>query len=111
MKSTDYVYCTHCKNFRIDDEDKPYCPYEDECDIWDCEDSRRYAERPKYKPITNKRFILLKNTAYNDEGDILDIIEETDNEIYYYDSFKRWCYLNKSEEHNTFEYKITKENK
>ena len=49
MKSTEYVYCTNCKHFRLDDEDTPYCPFEDECDIWDCEDSRRFAERPCYE--------------------------------------------------------------
>lgn len=50
LKLTDYVYCTRCKYLRFDDEDIPYCPFEDECDDWDCEDSRRYAERPKYEP-------------------------------------------------------------
>lgn len=49
MEQTDYVYCTHCKHFNLNDDDVPYCPYEDECDIWDCEDGRRFAERPHYE--------------------------------------------------------------
>ena len=49
MELTDYVYCTYCKHLRFDDKDIPYCPFEDECDVWDCEDSRRFAERPKYE--------------------------------------------------------------
>lgn len=45
----DHVYCTCCKWFKIGDEDIPYCPYESECNIWDCEDSKPYKERPKYE--------------------------------------------------------------
>jgi hypothetical protein len=44
-----HVYCTRCKWFRLDDEEIPYCPYEEECNIWDCEDSKPYRERPKYQ--------------------------------------------------------------
>lgn len=44
-----HVYCTHCKHFRLDDEEIPYCPWEDRCDINDCEDSRPYGERPFYE--------------------------------------------------------------
>lgn len=105
MENTDYVYCTECMYFKVND-DTPHCKYEDECDIWDCEDSRRYAERPHYKPISKKRFKLLKDTAYNSEGDIINIVEESDNGIYYYDSFRRWCYLNKSEENDIFTYEL-----
>mgnify|MGYP000999240036 CR=1 FL=1 len=50
MELNDYVYCTHCKHLRFDDEDIPYCLFENECDIWDCEDSKRFGERPKYEP-------------------------------------------------------------
>lgn len=37
---------------------------------------------------------LLEQTAYNDDGNILNIksVDEEGN-IYYYDCFKRWCYL------------------
>jgi hypothetical protein len=43
-----HVYCTHCKHFRLDDEEIPYCPYEDKCDINNCEDSMPLVERPYY---------------------------------------------------------------
>jgi len=50
MKPDTHVYCTHCLYFRLDDEDKPYCRYEEkECDIRNCEDSRPYSKRPMYK--------------------------------------------------------------
>ena len=44
----EYVYCTNCIYFRLDDEFIPYCLFEDECDIEDCEDSRPITERPRY---------------------------------------------------------------
>ena len=31
----EYVYCTNCRHFRLDDEYTPYCPFEDKCDIND----------------------------------------------------------------------------
>lgn len=47
IKPETHVYCTHCTWFRIKD-DVPNCKYTAECDIWDCEDSRPFSERPKY---------------------------------------------------------------
>jgi nicotinic acid phosphoribosyltransferase len=44
-----FVYCTHCKHFRLDDEAIPYCPFEGKCDINDCENSRPFSERPLYE--------------------------------------------------------------
>ena len=64
-----HVYCTHCKHFRLDDEDKPYCPFEDECDIWDCEDSKPYEQRPIYeKDNINQPFCVIErsNIQMND---------------------------------------------
>lgn len=49
MKPDTHVYCTHCNNFRLCDEGIPYCPFEDKCDIKDCEDSRPFRERPMYE--------------------------------------------------------------
>jgi len=43
-----HVYCTHCKHFRLDDEEIPYCYYEDKCNIKNCEDSMPLIERPYY---------------------------------------------------------------
>lgn len=49
-----YVYCTHCKHLQYEHfgtpNVTPVCIYENECDIWDSEDSRPYLERPKYEP-------------------------------------------------------------
>ena len=28
----------------------PYCPFGDECDNWNFEDSRPHSERPRYEP-------------------------------------------------------------
>jgi len=49
MDENMHVYCTDCKYFRLDDENKPYCPFESECDIWNCEDSKSLLDRPKYE--------------------------------------------------------------
>ena len=49
MNKDTHVYCTNCKWFRIDDEDIPYCPFEDICDIGNCEDSMAYKYRPNYE--------------------------------------------------------------
>lgn len=51
MDKDQHVYCTLCKHFRCDDEYKPYCAFENECDIWDCEDSKPYYLRPMYKEL------------------------------------------------------------
>ena len=45
---------------------------------------------------------FLKSTFGNDAGDSVRVVEETDEEVYYYDSFRRYCYLNKSEEGVTY---------
>lgn len=54
MDKDTYVYCTHCENFRLCDEGIPYCYYENECDIRNCEDSMRFEERPNYIERRNK---------------------------------------------------------
>jgi hypothetical protein len=62
----------------------------------------KWAENNNY--ILPKHIKLLKNTAYNSEGDIIPIVLETEKEIYYYDSCHRYCYLNKNEEGIYFRY-------
>jgi len=47
LKPDTQVYCTRCLWFRIID-DVPECKYQEECDIWDCEDSTQFSLRPKY---------------------------------------------------------------
>lgn len=45
----EYVYCVDCKWFRLCDEGLPYCPFENECDINNCEDGLRRSSRPFYE--------------------------------------------------------------
>ena len=45
----EYVYCVNCDFFRLCNEGLPYCFYENECNINDCEDSKTIEERPRYK--------------------------------------------------------------
>lgn len=47
------VYCTNCDNYWIDENETPRCEYYHECDLNDCEDSRPYRERPKYRKVVN----------------------------------------------------------
>ena len=47
---------------------------------------------------------FLESAFGNDPGDIVEILEITDNEIYYDDGFGRYCYLEKSEENKAFVY-------
>lgn len=51
---------------------------------------------------------LLISTAYNDEGDILKVKAEDNENVYYYDTFHRWCYLEKFLEGKEWEYKDKK---
>ena len=44
-----HVYCTDCINFKMCDEELPYCKHENKCNINDCEDSRPFEDRPYYK--------------------------------------------------------------
>lgn len=44
------------------------------------------------------RIEFLKSGFGNDVGDTAKIVDETDGELYYYDGFRRYCYVNKSEE-------------
>jgi len=40
----------------------------------------------------------------NSAGDIVKVVYETEKEVYYYDGFRRYCYLNKSEEGTEYRY-------
>lgn len=44
-----YVHCTDCKHFRLDDEYKPYCRYENKCDINNWQGGKELVDRPHYK--------------------------------------------------------------
>lgn len=70
MNEDTHVYCTNCKWFRIDDEDIPYCPFEDTCDIGNCEDSMSFADRPRYEERENQNddyvYIIITNNNPED---------------------------------------------
>lgn len=51
MNPNTHVYCTNCFNFRLDNEELPYCYFENKCDINDFEDSRPFKERPYYEKL------------------------------------------------------------
>lgn len=51
MNKDKHVYCTRCKHFRLDDEQVPRCPFEDKCNIYNCEDSMRFEDRPYYEGV------------------------------------------------------------
>jgi len=51
FKLDEHVYCTQCKWFRLDDEDIPYCPWEDRCEIRNCEDSMQFRDRPYWEKL------------------------------------------------------------
>ncbi len=42
-----YVYCTNCEHFQCKDE-HPYCRFEDQCEIRNCEDGFLFHDRPHY---------------------------------------------------------------
>lgn len=52
------------------------------------------------------RIEFLKNTEgfTNYAGNIVKVVQETETEVYYYDSFRRYCYLPKSEEGVSYRY-------
>jgi hypothetical protein len=55
----------------------------------------QWAKKNEY--TLPKRVRLLKDTAWNVEGDVLHILNEDEENIYYNDSMNRWCYLPKNE--------------
>ena len=57
-------------------------------------------EFKKNKP----RIRFLTDGFGNDKGETVGITLSTELELYYYDGFRRWCYLEKSLEGKDFEY-------
>ena len=51
-----------------------------------------------------KKIRLLGNTGFNSDGEIVNIVLETDGEVYYYDACSRYVYLFKKDEGVDFEY-------
>lgn len=48
-KKEEMVFCSDCYYFRLDDERKPYCPFENSCDINDWEKAKLKSQRPKFE--------------------------------------------------------------
>lgn len=49
-----------------------------------------------------KRIQFLTDMFCNSEGEIVEVAEETDNELYYYDGCGRWSFVFKDEEEVEF---------
>ena len=53
MDADEHVYCTNCAHFWVAETDDgeliPSCTHEDDCNIWDCVDSKPYPQRPRYE--------------------------------------------------------------
>ena len=54
-----------------------------------------------------KSIILLESSFANRKGDLIELVQETDGEIYYYDEFERYVYMLKSERGILWEWKAT----
>lgn len=54
--------------------------------------------------MKKSRIKFLQSTFGNDVGDIVTIQHEENDEIYYNDGFRRYCYLLKSEEGIVYKY-------
>jgi hypothetical protein len=50
------------------------------------------------------RIEFLQSGFGNDVGEIAKVVHETEGEVYYYDGFRRYCYMNKSEEGVNYRY-------
>lgn len=50
------------------------------------------------------RIEFLVSTYGNDKGDVVKVQDETEGEIYYYDGFRRYCYLYKEADKEDFRY-------
>jgi len=54
-----------------------------------------------------KKIKFLTDSFGNSAGEVVSILEETKEELYYYDGFHRWCYVYKNEENVSFMYVYT----
>lgn len=50
------------------------------------------------------RIVFLENTFGNTEGEVVKVLHETDEHVYYNDGFRRYCYMEKSEEGTAYRY-------
>jgi len=57
-----------------------------------------------YNKKKKPRIRILADMFGNDAGDEVNILTETEGEVYYYDGFRRWCFLYKKDEGVDFEW-------
>jgi hypothetical protein len=53
----------------LTDEDIPCCPFENECNIWDCDDSKPYKERPYYEELKLYKIVGITDLVGQDKTD------------------------------------------
>lgn len=51
-----------------------------------------------------KHFRLLKDMAYNSAFDVIRVVYDDEDDLYYYDGADRYCYIEKSAEGKEWEY-------
>jgi hypothetical protein len=61
-----------------------------------------WANENKY--LLPKKIRFLRDMSYNSIGEVVPIVLEDEDNVYYYDSCHRYCYLRKSDEGLDFKY-------
>lgn len=62
----------------------------------------------EYRAELLMKIELLQSTLGNSPGELIEIVTEDSEYLYYYDGLDRWCCLKKDEEGNSFRYLGTK---
>ena len=57
------------------------------------------------------RIKFLESTLGNSIGETVRVVEETENEVYYFDGLRRYCYFLKSEEGTAYLYILDRKRK
>jgi len=47
--------------------------------------------------MSKGRIVFIKSSFGNCSGDVVNVTEDDETSYYYYDGFKRWCYVDKSD--------------
>lgn len=62
----------------------------------------KWNKKHNHKKLKQIRFLV--DMAYNCSGDVVTVLEEDNNNLYYNDSVRRWCYIEKNLENKEWEY-------
>ena len=77
MNLDTHMYCTHCRYLKYNNfgtpNVTPTCIHENECDIWDAEDSKPFGERPYYEDRTICDYHKVMNENAKIFSDIAEI--------------------------------------